>query len=833
MGALTLLTTFHIFLLLSRFICTLVPEKPTFSHVLNKAQPKDSSGLPPKHYEEFWQELDDLDDGGAEMRWCGQLIRTISHQQSNQDQPNTHTPYSEPNLLNAPSDYKGKGIAPFQFNAQKSSNPLHGSSPEVGNKLNKGSSAQRSQTLPSRQQEHPQRSESVAALDEEVYMDQSSNKRRKKESSKIDELARKQIQSDYQALFQSYGIDKTDRRIVLLRLYELVGDKNVDTLRDELDTFLKSVKPANIGKRKRGYSIREEELCKRLSFIMKSSLLQSRLYAQLCQNANAKELCELQKEAFKFLKDFWTLALAQTEIHEFEEDTEGEITSLETLLNKAASLIYGGGPNEAGGEAASWLGTQGFTLAKDRSNRWLKFPSGNVFRFPFFGLILGDGKLCFALSRSALNFCIEKLGEIALMEYKINLSDLLQVVKQREKDWRRRFPERSCTSIVRRIEYAMKASFLKIQFFFALKTGVEWKRGSIYGFEAQCFRLLECFWHFALFGEFIHQNELPEIETKILQEDFLEEARERLRVKGVSKEKAEVASWYATSFCVWWFWGEIVKKEEKTQIYDAILLRARENNIRPPEELDEEQIDNIQESSSSQYILGDSIQAVSRVLGQAELNRLSLDLTAFLKLVRNQCEMGLDRFEGKTDDFIVNRVAYVMRSSFLKIGAYPYLKSKEKYQGYITNHFAAKAFHLLEYFWNYALFGVADKESEYSGIENQFDHENILENARKKFELGSGAEDKGEPPAWHSTAFCVWFFWKEKLTPHQKLQINNQIKLWGKSSDQVNVYEERVGLEDGSNFDQVKSSRASFVIARVLDNKTMVLFLQSSEMISD
>ncbi|MBW0485185.1 hypothetical protein O181_024900 [Austropuccinia psidii MF-1] len=167
----------------------------------------------------------------------------------------------------------------------------------------------------------------------------------------------------------------------------------------------------------------------------------------------------------------------------------------------------------------------------------------------------------------------------------------------------------------------------------------------------------------------------------------------------------------------------------------------------------------------------------AKSLGELELNCSDVSVKRFLKKIWLEYITGIAVIKNRTNESVINRIAHIMKSSFLKIQVFSFLTKKARRRGGRKNDFDLTAFHLVEHICHFALFGQVEQNSEHLGLEQGFNKADMLNKIRRTLEDDGDDQSKGEKASWYVTGFCVGWFWKEKLTTQKKNAIEHEIKL--------------------------------------------------------
>ncbi|MBW0471011.1 hypothetical protein O181_010726 [Austropuccinia psidii MF-1] len=539
----------------------------------------------------------------------------------------------------------------------------------------------------------------------------------------------------YKPLFKDEDKSRKGRLDEMFTIYKLVGQQHSSAFHIRLNDLLSELTTKSSRKGKKGTSSFTKIVQGRLLLIIKSSLVQTRKYAQLFQyNANENSLSRIQEEAFQFLAYFWRFALTKEEDERNEFYMVHKNNLVRACLVNAERALYHAGRTEMKVPAAAWAGTEAFVFSK-----W---------------------KTLLKLSEKSL---IEERLESDSMRYKMDKFRKIQ--EQIPDEWdERRLSE---------IDISTPAQVCR-----TLGFGARLKLEFIDGFENKAFALLQYFCEFALFDQVDETRRDLRLEEAFNKDETLENSRVILSIDSEDEEIGECISWHATEFFVWWLWEQELTPDQKNQIIESIRLWAKTANIY---ELDHEGIDEGLEEIPGQFVKiskeGDRRLIYNRLnrYGELALNHCGFNMQEFLKMIGRRFPKLVDGFQKKKDKYIFKRISYLMKSCFLKIKMFASFRMGGLKKAEFVNGYETQAISLLENFWLLVLFGESDHKGDNLRKENSMKLEQILENVRRTLILASSDLKKLESPSWHATSFCLQWIWHQELDPSLKTKIYNAV----------------------------------------------------------
>ncbi|MBW0500239.1 hypothetical protein O181_039954 [Austropuccinia psidii MF-1] len=405
------------------------------------------------------------------------------------------------------------------------------------------------------------------------------------------------------------------REAVVARLYELVANDKHESLRIDLNTFLKNVQHTYFHQRTTDRFVNMSLFEKRLSFIMNASLLQNQIYAHLYHKVEVEEsdaLIKFQYETFDFLTNFWksTVTLKEREY----DHTKGNIFN--QYLETAKTFFESDNTNELSAALASWKGTEAFVNChwKEQLTNFDKYsiqkkvlslankkglPIDNYSRYTLQsqayldptktiekdGLTVTKGdpsNISASLRRLTVQVYSIDLGEAALNECNIDLEEFLGMLSDMRQGWLATLKTTPNERILNRIAYVMKASLIKIQIYVSLIMGEHLRPDDMNNVGRKAFDLLKNFCKLALFGEEDPISKYIKIKTSTQDYRALLQVRKKLITDGRTAEKAESATWDTTKFFIRWFWDENLENYRRIQINDEIIIRGTQFGLPDP-----------------------------------------------------------------------------------------------------------------------------------------------------------------------------------------------------------------------------------------------------------
>ncbi|MBW0464796.1 hypothetical protein O181_004511 [Austropuccinia psidii MF-1] len=340
MLALALLSTSLIVISLANGVCAGLLKYPTDTNIINEAQPSTHSSLHPLDDEAFWDELGDL----------------VSDEDALRLQSPTHRPHS----------IVAKTEVDTWLTALDSGFRPGGSSDVVRFENKSKIKVRKAAEALEDANYITQSSKKLKGLDDLLKSGQQGMSEDEKSWGELKKFKNKNNLDIIHKLPSKENVEsRKERMIYLLIIYKLEGQKNASHFLAPLNVFLSELKPKIARKSMKGTSSFKEPVAQRLSLIIKSSLLQIRIYAELYQYCVEEEnVRALQEEAFRYLQYFWRLALTKTEDEKSPYFIVHKDISVEKLLAKAENALYFSGTPEIKVALAAWAGTHAFVFFK-------------------------------------------------------------------------------------------------------------------------------------------------------------------------------------------------------------------------------------------------------------------------------------------------------------------------------------------------------------------------------------------------------------------------------------------------------------------------------------
>ncbi|MBW0486331.1 hypothetical protein O181_026046 [Austropuccinia psidii MF-1] len=400
--------------------------------------------------------------------------------------------------------------------------------------------------------------------------------------------------------------------IDLSEAYELEWRKIAKYFQKELTDFLTTVQTEYFEQAKTHYPLKRQGFHKRLAMTIQKSMVQLEIYMQLTQ-INAKEHELIILDAFKFFQAFWMLALTHKVDPKNKYQTLNDEAIFEKFLNSAKVSFEGSGGHEKKATSLSWYGFEAFLnvvgnlqltrpnkssinahlrslgnqpnveLAEENSSNIAGTDvDTNPFQYKFANLSQTERK-------TLIRFYTKRVGQDALKDHKIILITFMKGVLQKYDKLPVGLRNLKTSSVLKRIFYAIKASFIHMTNYPNVRNGINSREMNSADVEVKALELLKSFWEAALFyeGEPKCDNFAP-LPLSIIA-DALKGARKALSLLGTNEEKAEVASWFATKICLKRLWNQDLEDCQKTQIHNIIIKQGKDNHLEKRNDLAEEE----------------------------------------------------------------------------------------------------------------------------------------------------------------------------------------------------------------------------------------------------
>ncbi|MBW0519244.1 hypothetical protein O181_058959 [Austropuccinia psidii MF-1] len=391
---------------------------------------------------------------------------------------------------------------------------------------------------------------------------------------------------------------------VLRKVYRQLAEEEGEAISKEIDHFAQLAQSLYFAEGL-NQSERKSLFAKRLSFIIKTCLLQIRIYAQLFKKVKAHDTTvvgETRREAFEFLKFFWLLTLTQYEDAKTNIYCKFKVESLtEEVLQHAKHAFESAEKDIQKIQAVSWHGTGHFLKFKWQFQlTWFVKVLINKHILPnqpehnknlvlekkgrFFRQRIVSTKSKKGVPKSLIYHYVRVLGEIALRDSNFQLHALLVGISKHSRHIQNTFKERKPCYIVERIGYVMAASYLKLQIYFFVR-----QKGlfpvNLKDFDKKVLPLLQNFCLSAVFDTRQSRDEFSEEDKNVNKFETLEDVKQILGSRGATNEKGESASWIAVSFCLNSLWKEHIRNAEKSSINKKIFELGESSNIPYPPHL--------------------------------------------------------------------------------------------------------------------------------------------------------------------------------------------------------------------------------------------------------
>ncbi|MBW0470230.1 hypothetical protein O181_009945 [Austropuccinia psidii MF-1] len=351
----------------------------------------------------------------------------------------------------------------------------------------------------------------------------------------------------------------------------------------------------------------------------------------------------------------------------------------------------------------------------------------------------------------------------------------------------------SITKITRdRLSFAIKSSLLQIRTYPRFSRRVA-KNQDSKAVSKVAFTFLKYFWRLALTRKSDKKSPYYHIHQTPIVKKFLQKAKIAVRTPGSTERRMQAAAWSGTEAFVYFLWEVSTTASQKHAIGEELKCLGKEYNLQTSlllkvqvcclNYLREQKALPVAGSDLAEVFrktYRNSILCHSKILGQAALKHFQLKLEDFLKFVWNLYDHKLQIFQDTTIEAIINRVSYLVKSSFLKVLFYSGLRFGAKLKPEFVNRFYNKTFNLLKYFCEFALFGEVDETRRDFRLEENFQKAGNMINSRVILSIDEEDEAVGEWISWHATEFLVWWCWNQKLTSDQKTQIIDSINFRGR-----------------------------------------------------
>ncbi|MBW0515849.1 hypothetical protein O181_055564 [Austropuccinia psidii MF-1] len=408
---------------------------------------------------------------------------------------------------------------------------------------------------------------------------------------------------------------------------ELAGEHDPKAFSKELDAFLNSVQQNYSPQTARTSHLNKDSFCKRLSHILKESLVRSKIYVSSYQKMDAYGQMIFQKKAFEFLKYFWRLALTNEEESEVEYHNIQSPLLIPLYFQRAKTLFESQSKQYIDGESASWYGVQAFVdihwssglnniqkklinikarlfEIEDLSDSHEKslfsknaFNSDQVksFLISFFELWFSSNhhgglrEISDEVMSDSFPSQIKTKGNALMKKFDFNLNFFSRYIAQRyASEGRNLESDLTWNAVIKRVSFALTASFLHIHFYASLGAESRLRNSAVTDFDKQSFQLQKYFWELVFCRSADPPRDVNDIPPDLADSPAVQAARSSVEKDGTSEQRAETASWNATKFFVHWFWGEKLILPKKNRIKEKIIENESQSNKPIPIDDDEE-----------------------------------------------------------------------------------------------------------------------------------------------------------------------------------------------------------------------------------------------------
>ncbi|MBW0509652.1 hypothetical protein O181_049367 [Austropuccinia psidii MF-1] len=432
-----------------------------------------------------------------------------------------------------------------------------------------------------------------------------------------DEIDEKNLdQSSVDFLENNRVLPRNVRLYALTKLYQQVGDEEGKSISSELVSFITEAHehyflpgPMQLKETQSFHT--------RLTYIINTSLLQIKIYAQILRKVNTKDinsLSKLQTGAFEFLKFFWMLALTGYANQRSKFYSLRQNIAYNRVLPSAKGAFEYLGRHGSKTQTASWLGTAAFfyshwtvELTKSvkkainnqvlscapkydpqlyqRIQEKLRMPEKaqkKAIEKDESGLL--EEKLLKAKRKAhqkSLRYYSDVLGAIALSDFKLEVNHLRKLISG-EADLEKTFPNREAKTMITRFEYILNASFLKIMLYIALGKKDSPLVDDPTAFGKEFVDFLEKSFRSILFDSHQYSSELSKEAKRRKKLGTLEFVTKHLGTKGDNHELAQSASWVLVSHFIHSRGDQRLKKEDKEFINKKIFEMGKKSKIPCP-----------------------------------------------------------------------------------------------------------------------------------------------------------------------------------------------------------------------------------------------------------
>ncbi|MBW0462014.1 hypothetical protein O181_001729 [Austropuccinia psidii MF-1] len=614
-----LLTSLMVFLLANVTSAGLL-DYPTHANAINEAQSSAHSGFQPYNDDAFWSELGDLvgDEDALQLRGP---LQNFPHQHS----PQPPISPSEITMEYYPSQLHGSDLSVNlgrQNGLVRGENQVGIEMPETVTNHETGNLVTQSSNKEDEALSHLVESDK-AMSETETRGEEFTQKRQYEESHELLDKPgygkklklvpnhryeeRKKSSNQYSLRYEEKN--EKVRNVEMATIYQLVGEKNLDTFRTSLYEFVCGLKRKGSEEEAKDFIPLTKQFRHRLLLACKASLLQIDVYARLFnKDVNKGDLMKVQEEAFLFLQFFWRVASTTIEDVTSKYYYTRQNKFVNSCLERAQNVLYNTNCEELRTESASWRGTEAFIHIywnKDfpvgekvsiKQNLRLYVAQFNIdtslfLRVQAFKLQAWHEETGSPLDASQLvQFCRDKyrysilfysktLGQAGLDRFRLSLKPLLKSVWNRYDDRIKLFIETPISDIINRVSYIMKSSFLKLHVYYSLGFGAQIPSEFVDGFNTKALHLLQYFCEFALFGKVDEKNRDAVIEEIFNKDEIFAISRISLSIDAQNEAVGEWISWHATEFLVRRISQKNLTPDQKEQITKRIEYVAEENNV--------------------------------------------------------------------------------------------------------------------------------------------------------------------------------------------------------------------------------------------------------------
>ncbi|MBW0526617.1 hypothetical protein O181_066332 [Austropuccinia psidii MF-1] len=364
------------------------------------------------------------------------------------------------------------------------------------------------------------------------------------------------------------------------------GTENLKIFDLNLADFVKSITERYENDGKMIPRIGPNNIKHRISYAITASFLQIILYATTGWGGELKEAADdrLPSKVFQLLKYFWELALFE------EADVPSDLHAIAPYLPKsyifqeAKTKLKLHGPPYQKGEMLSWYTTKlviRWLWGKELMPKQRTQIKTNIRSTQAHGDELNRPEISRTAPtyRKLTRICTDSLGGQALKDCGIELSEFLRSILIRYKKNDKKINHEEKKRILQRLSYAIKASFLQIQFYSEENLRGKLSEEAKKNLSNRTFKILQYFWELALFDEGDPPpNEDKKLGNIIKQSESFNNALDTLKPRRGNEQMGHTAAWHTTTFLVKWFWKQDLNEYQKGLIHKKIQSKAKENS---------------------------------------------------------------------------------------------------------------------------------------------------------------------------------------------------------------------------------------------------------------